>query len=399
MAKQPHNRYAIFNEAKEIAEYYGFSSLGETLSLAAVKSGKRNTKFSSKEPLDRMSIMRHYSDLEMANLPHPIMVHHAEPLPKYSDPALFGGKDAVQFSLEIIGVPKSIAEAMLFRVTIAILHELGFKDLSIEINSVGDRESIARFTREFSNYCAKHLVKLPALCRGHLKKKDVFRTLQCMNEHDRCEEITEQSPKPISSLSEGSRTHFSEVLEFLESMDIPYSINNCLVGGKEFYTKTIFEIKTASPGTNNFKKELQPLLAKGGRYDDLSKHLGGRKEVPSVGITLSLGGAGIFAPRGGEDKRIKKAKAYLMQLGFEAKLKSLAAIEILRKARIPIIQSLSKDRISAQIATAENLKIPYTIIIGQKEALEGTAIVRNMLNRSQETIPVAELPLYLKGMA
>ncbi len=399
MAKQTKNRYAVFAKAREIAEYYGFSPLSEILSHAAVKSGKRNTKFPANEPADRVSIMRSYADLDMANLSHPVMVHHAEPLPKYADPALFGGKDAVQFSLEIIGVPKSIAEAMLFRVTIAILLEMGFKDLSIEINSVGDRESIARFTREFSNYCAKHLLKLPALCRNHLKKKDVFRTLECMSDHDRCEEITEQSPKPISSLSEGSRTHFSEVLEFLESMDVPYSINNCLVGGKEFYTKTIFEIKTANPGVNNFKKEVQPILAKGGRYDDLAKRLGGKREVPSVGITLSLGGVGIFAPRSNDEKKGKKAQAYLMQLGFEAKLKSLAAIEVLRKAKIPILQSLSKDRISAQIATAENLKIPYTIIIGQKEALEGTAIVRNMTNRSQETVPVDQLAFYLKGVS
>ena len=68
----------------------------------------------------------------------------------------------------------------------------------------------------------------------------------------------------------------------------------------------------------------------------------------------------------------------------------------MRKARIPITQSLSKDSLAAQLGTAEKLEVPYSIIFGQKEAMDGTAIVRNMQTRSQETVEIGKLAEYLK---
>jgi histidyl-tRNA synthetase len=95
---------------------------------------------------------------------------------------------------------------------------------------------------------------------------------------------------------------------------------------------------------------------------------------------------------------LKKPKVYFIQLGLEAKLKSLAVIEVLRKARVPIMQSLSKDSITTQLSTAERLAIPYVIIFGQKEALEGTVLVREMENRSQESVKIEDLAEYIKNM-
>lgn len=95
---------------------------------------------------------------------------------------------------------------------------------------------------------------------------------------------------------------------------------------------------------------------------------------------------------------IKKPKIYFIQLGFEAKMKSLSIIEVLRKAKIPVAQSLSKDNLSSQLATAEKLKVPYTIIYGQKEALDGTVIVRKMKNRSQKSVPIEKLSDYIKHL-
>ena len=93
---------------------------------------------------------------------------------------------------------------------------------------------------------------------------------------------------------------------------------------------------------------------------------------------------------------VKKPKACLIQLGFEAKLKSLSVVETLRKAKVPLVHSLSKDKLSVQLAIADELGVPYALIIGKKEANEGTVIVRNMQNRSQNTIEIEKLGEYLK---
>jgi len=396
MPKAPPENLRRYEKAREIARYYGFSPLSSLLE-GPLKGRKLNLgKEGVPGEAKRQNLLEAYVKHDLGTLPQPLLLYHSEPLPKQLPREKYGGAHGVLFSLEIIGSGKSIAEAILFKTASIILEELGFEKLYVELNSLGDRESIARFSREFSTYCGKHAADIPGPCRAHLKKKDVFRTLECMNSHEKCSILTEAAPKPMGSLSEASRTHFSEALEYLESMRMPYAINHCLVGGKDFYTKTIFEIHTEEPESRKMKGKLATsLLAKGGRYDDLSKKFGAKKEVPAVGISLSLGGLGLAEPK----KEVLKPKApaaYLIQLGFDAKLQSLAAIEVLRQARIPVLQALPKDRMSAQIMVAEKMAIPYTIIIGQKEALEGSAIVRHMKTRSQETIPLPQLPAYLR---
>jgi histidyl-tRNA synthetase len=97
--------------------------------------------------------------------------------------------------------------------------------------------------------------------------------------------------------------------------------------------------------------------------------------------------------------RIMKApKVYFIQLGFEAKLKSLCIMETLRKNKIPVFQTLSKDSLSAQLAQAEKMEIPYCIIFGQKEAMDNTVIVRNMSVHSQDTVKIDALSDYIKHL-
>jgi histidyl-tRNA synthetase len=140
-----------------------------------------------------------------------------------------------------------------------------------------------------------------------------------------------------------------------------------------------------------------PALAAGGRYDGLANSLGSKKDVPSVGASigvdrvLSCKEYQFLTP-----KILKKPKVYFIQLGYEAKLKSLSVIEILRKTKVATAHALNKDKLSAQLGMAEKLKIPYAIILGQKEALDGTVIVRNMGTRSQDTVKIEQLPEYIK---
>ena len=96
--------------------------------------------------------------------------------------------------------------------------------------------------------------------------------------------------------------------------------------------------------------------------------------------------------------KTKKPQIFFAQIGAEAKLKSLKIIEMLRQAHFHLHQSLSKDKISSQVAIAENLKVSYIIIVGQKEALENSVIVRNMLNRSQTVVPIPKLADHLNHL-
>jgi len=89
---------------------------------------------------------------------------------------------------------------------------------------------------------------------------------------------------------------------------------------------------------------------------------------------------------------------FLLQLGFCAKLKSLRVIETLRKARIPLYQALCRDKLISQLSSVERLRIPYSIILGQREALENSVIIRNTSTRAQETVGLHNLVEYLRKM-
>jgi histidyl-tRNA synthetase len=235
---------------------------------------------------------------------------------------------------------------------------------------------------------------LPAIDRERLKKNP----LRILDSKDpKTKEINEAAPDSISFLCPDCKKHFKEVLEYLEEMGVQYNINKNLVRGLSYYTRTVFEIMEENENAEDGNAKLA--IAGGGRYDYLARQLGSKKDVPAVG--LSIGVDRIIASSWYKKlapRIMKKPKIYFIQLGGEAKLKSLNVIEILRKAHIPIAQALSKDSLGSQLAIAEKLQIPYALLFGQKEALDNTVIVRNMSNRSQETVKLTKLLDYLKEL-
>jgi hypothetical protein len=124
-----------------------------------------------------------------------------------------------------------------------------------------------------------------------------------------------------------------------------------------------------------------------------------KKDVPAIGAAIGVDRV-VEAPwySGLTPRILKKPKICFIQLGSDAKLKSLNVIEILRKAHIPIHHTLAKDSLSTQLASAEKIGCPYAIIFGQKEALEDSVLVRDMKTRSQETVKIKDLAHYIKEL-
>ncbi len=394
----------IFNKsAAEIASFYGFHSLRaitEKHRINQKEKAKRQNKKTApvlprgKMPLyhtERLCVLKVYLEDALHELPPPLLLFHN---PSY-DNAVCGGKLSFRFfGLDIIHVSKSIAEAIIIQVAISILKDHGYKNLFVEINSLGDTESRVRFLKEAHAYYRRSMHELTPSCKD-LIRRDIIKVMTCT--HEKCAPVHENAPVPINFLNEQSRTHFTQVLEYLESMEIPYRINNILLGADDSYSKTVFEIHDGT-AINDEDKGSDTLLAQGGRYDELARKMGSRKPINAVGISLCL-----TAPipskkkdKKGAQKKIALPKIFLIQLGFEAKLASLRTLELLREAQIPVHQTLSRDRISGQLSVAERMRIPYTIIIGQREAMDHTVIVRNMETRSQEVVPIASLIPFLK---
>ncbi len=386
-----HTKNTHEGKALDVARYYGFEPIetpesiyGDSLVLKFLKEmiphdALAEDALFSTGLAEKVAVLRTYLTGDYHTLPQPTLLCYDKPLEK-----LYKKKNPKErrFGLEVVGTTKSIAEAILIKTSLAILEEEGYSDLVMEVNSLGDKESSLRYVREVTLFFKKHVGMMKPSHREMLKENPVNLVI-CKDET--MIELCQSAPKPMNFLSEESRRHFKEVLEYLEHLEIPYEINNKLVC-RHSPSGTVFEIKERESGR---------VLAAGLRYDGITKRLGFRKELGAAGVNLSYMDSGKKSPRGTIGK---KPKFYFAQLGFEAKLRSLEVVEILRKARVPMIQALARDKMGGQITNAENMHIPYAIIMGQKEALDGTVIVRHMETRKQETVPIRSLGEYVKTL-
>mgnify|MGYP001608487239 CR=1 FL=1 len=170
--------------------------------------------------------------------------------------------------------------------------------------------------------------------------------------------------------------------------------------GLDYYSRTVFEIfsepltgkpKDVKPNDIEEAHEkptpiLSAALASGGRYDYLAESLG-QKKLFGVGGAIGLDRLiEEFASRKIELVKIKKPDISLIQIGPQAKKKTLALFESLRKAKFNIAQSFTKDNLRQQLYLADKAGSSVVLIIGQKESLDGTVIVRDMTSGAQETI-------------
>lgn len=378
------NTEQVLRRAISVAEHYGFLPIESVMpEYGSEKKSKipQHATYLSSFDNELAGVMRSYIEHGHARLSEPTLFYQQSVNRRDPTKILFG--------LHILGSSHSIAEALLIKTALATLDELGITKRCVHVNSVGDRDSANRFAKELTSYLRGHLNDLPGYSR-HAMKRDVFYAYDQLlkKRHELCEE----APSTVEFLTETSRKHFSEVLEYFEIAHVEYQLDPTLIGHRDCYSKTLFEIRAIPKDDDD---ELL-VYARGGRYDELSKKAF-RQHIPAVGIIFECEKKGRLPKRLSRERRWKP-KFYFIQLGFEARLRSLVVIEMLRQAHISVYQSLGKSQLAEQLKLAEELEIPHCIIMGHKEALEKSVIVRNMDSRAQETIAVDRLSQYLKTL-
>lgn len=367
--------YPDMTKALEIALYYGFSPAP---AVSVEKSDRDYAKHFISEgdsyvrPEEKIALIRNWFGEGSTGAPVMVASTHHE----------HRHGNSFEYSLDVLGTNRSIADATLIKVAYETVRAEGYEDILLELNTIGDRDSFARYTRELGNYFKKNLADLHPDCR-QLVKKSVFEARSC--DHAECKEIKEHAPSSMNYLSEPSRSYFMELLELLETTAIPYTINTSLLVNYECAMHTIFRIL----GNDGTKVQT---VAYGARWGVLAKKMGFKKDIQGMSATVL-----IKRPEKQEKPaKIPKPQCYFIQMGSEAKLKSLRVIEVLRQSKIPVYHSLIKDKLTAQLMSAEHLNVPYILIMGQKESLENTILIREMSNRSQETVKVDQVCDYLK---
>ncbi len=388
----------VYDVISDIADFYGFGKIdtpivedaelfsrgtGATTDIVKKEMFTLRTKggdFLSLRPEWTPSIARAYIEHGMQNLPQPLKLWYFGPCFRYERPQAGRYRQFWQFGFEILGEKNSVIDAQIIQIFYNILKELKIKNLIVEINSIGDSQCRPYYKKLLTNYFKSREVSLCGDCKRRLRE-NVLRILDCKEE--KCQPIKTEAPQILDHLCDECRLHFKEVLEFLDEIEIPYNLNPYLVRGLDYYTKTVFEI--FSSGSDK-KEDIRNALAGGGRYDKLVRILGG-KDTPACGASAGverivelMKTQEIKFPKEGE------IQIFLTQLGNLAKRKSLKLLEDFRKANIMVSESFGRDSLKAQLTRANKLEVKYTLILGQKEALEGTVIIRDMNTGRQDIV-------------
>ena len=171
---------------------------------------------------EKIALIRTYHEAQMHAMPQPVMLYFKDPCRG----SIKKGGYHRYADMEILGSSGPIAEATLIQTARAMLREEGYENTIVEINSIGDKDSIARFVRELTAYYRKNINEMSPAAR-QLLKSDPFDLLASHEES--AVAINAKAPRAMDFLTETSRRHLEEVLEYLETLGIPYSINNGLM--------------------------------------------------------------------------------------------------------------------------------------------------------------------------
>lgn len=386
----------VYKAAKEIAESYNFTKIvtpileqtdlfvrgvGESTDIVEKEMYSLRTKGGDRltlRPEGTAPVVRSYIQHGMHKLPQPVRLYYIEPFFRHENPQAGRYREFFQFGLEVLGGENDpVYDAQVIIATYRFLEELKLKNAIVQINSIGCRVCRPNYLRRLSEY-----YKGKKICKDCERRMKVnpMRLLDCKDEI--CEPIKAGAPSILDALCSACKAHFKGVLEFLDEVSIPYTLNPLLVRGFDYYSRTVFEVISEADSL---------ALAGGGRYDYLAEMLGGRA-TPAVGMA-----AGIerlieaASAAGGLNVPKPKARIFLVHVGEITKRKALGLVEEFRRHGVPVTEALGKDSLSAQLERAAKLGAPISLIFGQKEAFEENIIIRDMTTGVQEAVPLSKV--------
>ena len=396
----------IYETIKKVADFYNFQKIetpiledtelfskGTGLGTEVVRKQMFSLRTKGKDyltlrPEGTPSIVRAYIQNGMQALPSPVKLWYFGPFFRYEKPQAGRFRQFWQFAFETIGEQSSVRDAETIQIFYSILKDLKLKKITVEVNSIGDTCCRPYYIKLLTSYL-KRITGLCADCQRRIKDNPL-RVLDCKKE--KCRELVSEAPQILDNLCPACRRHFKEVLEFLDEAEIPYRLNPYLVRGLDYYTKTVFEIFSEEKE----ESEMLSALGGGGRYDGLIKLLGG-KETPAVGAAGGVDRIADLMKKKIKLPEKKEPQIFVAQLGALAKRKTLKMMEEFRKAKIPVSESLGRDSLRAQLKIADKIGVKYALILGQKEALQNTIMVRHMATGRQKEVKLDKIIKEMKG--
>jgi len=287
-----------------------------------------------------------------------------------------------QFGIENIGVKSPEVDAEVIALGYDIVKSLGISSVKVCINTLGDDASREAYRNALKEYFAPYLDDLCGDCHRRYEQNPL-RILDCKVDHDK--ECMKNAPKLFDYLNEESREYFQRVLSSLEALGIPYEIDERLVRGLDYYTHTVFEVVSTRPDSG-----AQATVFAGGRYDHFVSYYGG-PDMSGIGFAIGMERLiALASEEGYQFTQDQGVDAYVIGLG-NVSGNVLKTVQDLRKAGFVSEGNLVPRSLKAQFKSADRNNAKYIVIIGEDEIKNGTVNIKNVKEKTQETIDVQAL--------
>jgi histidyl-tRNA synthetase len=386
-------RTPIFEETELFARGVGESSdiVGKEMYTFTDRGGRSVTL----RPENTASVCRAYLEHGMQSLPKPVRLFYVGAQFRYERPQKGRYRQFHQIGAELVGGKGAESDVEILLMLVAFLGELGFADLKVLVNTVGDAESRSTYRERLRTYLLPSRGRLSEDSRRRLETNPL-RILDTKSPEE--QEIVAAAPRLADSLSDASRRHFAGVLSALEAFGLSFQVEPRLVRGLDYYTNTVFEIVSEGLGAQN-------AICGGGAYEGLIEELGGD---PTYGVGFAIGEdrlLEVLPPHSPARAAATAVRPVLVAWaggrppeGGAPTSPTFDLAEELRRAGVAAVDAAGRSG-RALYGYADHLSSPWIAFLGEAELAAGTVQLRDTATREERTLPRAEAIARLRPTA
>jgi histidyl-tRNA synthetase len=306
----------------------------------------------------------------------PCRLYYIGPMFRYNRPQKGRYREFCQLGAEVFGEASPHVDAEVVALGHEFFQALGIADCEVQINSIGCRACRPAYYGKLKDYLAQHKDRLCADCQAR-SEQNPLRVFDCKEAS--CQESLKEAPRAKDNLCAACAEHFAGVQEGLKLRNVPFVVNDRMVRGLDYYSRTAFEYVTRSLGA-------QDALGGGGRYDYLVEDFGG-PPTPAIGFALGEERALLAAA----DVKLDLMLVFVVALSEKELPAGIALLSELRRNGICAQMDFDSRKVKNQFRSADTAGARYCAILGESETARNTVSLKDMKSGEQKEIAHGEL--------
>lgn len=337
------------------------------------------------KPEGTAPVARSFVENSLDALSLPLKMYYIIPAFRYERPQAGRLREFHQFGLEVYGATSPYLDLDCIAFAYDALIGLGMKNVRLHLNSIGCGECRKKYTAALKEYFSGRLDEMCATCRDRYDRNPL-RLLDCKSPD--CKAIASGAPKIIDYLCDDCRAHHDKLCSLLTSAKIPYVIDDNIVRGLDYYTRTVFEFVTEELGA-------QGTLCGGGRYDNLVSSIGG-KPTGCVGFAMGMERMLMLMEKQGADFGGENVSVFVMSQSPSHTDRCVELVGELRRVGVSADTEMTGRSLKAQFKYADKIKASYGIVVGDNEIATNTIKIKNLSDGTEEECSLDNIAARIK---